>query len=81
MFRHPRDLPPGRQATYLRVVEDCRPNKAESFRIRWTVGGNRMKYFGVTYTPSADLITIKILLNSVISTPDAKFLGLDAKDF
>ena len=32
-------------------------------------------------TPAANLLTVKLLLNSVISTPGAKFLGLDLKDF
>ena len=32
-------------------------------------------------TPTADLLTVKLLLNSVISTPGAKFMTLDLKDF
>ena len=32
-------------------------------------------------TPTADLMTVKLLLNSVISTPGAKFVTLDIKDF
>ena len=32
-------------------------------------------------TPTANLLTVKLLLNSVVSTPGAKFLGLDLKDF
>ena len=32
-------------------------------------------------TPTESLLTIKLLLNSIISTTDAKFLGLDLEDF
>ena len=32
-------------------------------------------------TPTADLLTVKLLLNSVISTPGARFCTLDIKDF
>ena len=32
-------------------------------------------------TPTADLLTMKLLLNSVISTPGAKFMTLKIKDF
>ena len=32
-------------------------------------------------TPTANLLTVKLLLNSVVSTPGAKFLGLDLTDF
>ena len=32
-------------------------------------------------TPTASLFTVKMLLNSVISTKGAKFMTLDIKDF
>jgi hypothetical protein len=46
-----------------------------------TIGGNLLDYDGNTKTPIADLITMKILLNSVISTFKAKFLTIDIKNF
>jgi hypothetical protein len=44
-------------------------------------GGDRVHYPGDADTPTADLLTIKILLNSIISTPNAKFMTMDIKDF
>jgi hypothetical protein len=32
-------------------------------------------------TPTANLLTVKILINSIISLPGAKFMTLDIKDF
>ena len=32
-------------------------------------------------TPTADLLTVKLLLNSVISTEGARFMGIDIKNF
>ena len=32
-------------------------------------------------TPTAELLTIKLLLNSVISTPGAKFMTIDISNF
>ena len=32
-------------------------------------------------TPTADLLTVKLHLNSVISTPGARFMGIDIKNF
>ena len=32
-------------------------------------------------TATTDLLTIKLLLNSVVSTPGAKFMTIDIKDF
>ena len=40
-----------------------------------------MHYPGDCGTPTADLLTIKILLNSVISTPTAKFMTIDIKRY
>ena len=74
-------LPPNRHPTYLRIVADYRPHKAEPNRIRFTVGGNRIDYPGKVSTPTADLATVKILLNSVLSTPNARFMTVDIKDF
>jgi hypothetical protein len=38
-------------------------------------------YLGDAGTPTADLLTVKLLLNSIISTPNAKFMTMDIKDF
>jgi hypothetical protein len=45
------------------------------------MGGNLVNYPGDCRTPTADLLTVKLLLNSVISTSNAKFMTLDLKDF
>ncbi len=44
-------------------------------------GGDRVHYPGDAGTPTADLLTIKLLLNSIISTPNAKFMTMDINDF
>ncbi len=45
------------------------------------MGGNLINYPGNCGTPMADLLTVKLLLNSIISTPNAKFMSIDIKDF
>ena len=45
------------------------------------VGRNLIIYQGDTYTPNAEIVTPKILFNSVVSTKLAKFLGIDLKYF
>ena len=45
------------------------------------VGGNHLDYPGITATSCASLTTTKCLLNSTLSTPDAKFMVLDIKSF
>jgi len=60
---------------------DYRENKAEKHRTRLTVGGDRINYPEDCGTATADLLTVKLLLNSVISTRNAKFMTLDIKNF
>jgi hypothetical protein len=49
--------------------------------VRITVGGSLINYPGDCGTPTADLLTVKLLLNSVISTPGAKFMTMDISNF
>jgi hypothetical protein len=45
------------------------------------VGGDRINCPSNCVSPTADLLTIKLLLNSIVSTPNAKFFTMDIKDF
>ena len=74
-------VPPGRKVTYRRIVVDYRPLKTEPHRTRLTVGGDKIDYPGVVRTDTTDIITAKLLLNSVLSTPRARCCILDIKDF
>jgi hypothetical protein len=55
--------------------------KKDKYCMRVTMGGNLVKYPGDCRSPTADLITVKPLLNSIISMPHSKFMTLDHKDF
>jgi len=58
-----------------------RPMKKEVERTRLTVGGNLIDCPGDVSTKTANLTTAEILFNSVVSTPDAKFMGIELKNF
>ena len=45
------------------------------------MGGNLINYPNDCGTPTADLLTVKLMFNSIISTPNAKFMMIDIKDF
>jgi Reverse transcriptase (RNA-dependent DNA polymerase) len=75
------ELPQGRQATYPRFVCTERPQKTERNRTRLTLGGNLINYPGDVSVGTAELDTTKILLNSVVSTPEAKFCTADVTNF
>ena len=55
--------------------------KKEKERTRIIVGGNRLDYQGEVSTKTAGLKTIKVLLNSVVSSILAKFMTADVKNF
>jgi hypothetical protein len=82
-FIHKHDVPTERfkDVTYGRLVTSFRPEKEDPYRVRLTVGGNRIHFPGDCGTPTVDMLTVKILLNSVISTKGAKFMTIDIKDF
>jgi hypothetical protein len=75
------DIPKGRKVTYGSFVVDIKDHEEEKDRTRLTVGGNQIEYPGDKSTRTAGLTTAKILINSVISTPNAKFLVIDIKNF
>ena len=71
-------VPKGRPVTYARTVCTVRPEKEEKNRTRITAGGNLITdYPGNVSTETAGLETIKIHWNSVLSTPGAKWMGMD----
>ena len=49
------------------MVCDYRPLKTEKHRIQLTVGGDKLDYIDDTASPTASLIKMKMLINSVIS--------------
>ena len=67
--------------TYPKIVCDIRPSKAETHRTRITFGGNLLDYSGTLTTPTATITTTKCLFNSVVSSPAAKCVLADIKNF
>ena len=67
--------------TYVRVVVNYRPEKQDPNITRITVGGDRVNYPGYCGTPTVDILTIKLLLDSIVSTPGAKFMTIDVQFF
>jgi hypothetical protein len=76
-----RCIPKDRVVTYARIVIDHCPQKDDPNRVRRiTVGGNLIEYPYELTTRTANMVSTKIMWNSVISTPGAKFGGADIKN-
>ena len=80
-FIHARDKPRGRKTTYLNIVANIRPQKEDPYRIRFTVGRDRLDYPGPTATKTAKIQTANLLFNSKISTKGVRFMCIDLKYF
>ena len=80
-FIHARDKPRGRKTTYLNIVANIIPQKEDPYRIRFTIGGDRLDYPGRTATETAKIQTANLLFNSTISTKGGQFMCIELKDF
>ena len=74
-------VPAGRAVTYFTIVCNRKPHKADKEQVRLCAGGDRLPYDGEVRTPTADLTTVKVHINSTISTRKAKYTTLDVQNF
>ena len=71
-----------KNVTYGLITCLIRPEKTdEPNRTRLVAGSNRVHYPGDAGTPTAILLTVKLLINCIILTNGAKFMTMEFKDF
>ena len=63
------------------VVCEVKPKKDDPNRNYISVLGNRVRYPGDVVTPTGSLELLKLIINSTVSRPGARFLCFDIKDF
>ena len=73
--------PKDRRATYVRAVCGIIPQKIETHITIINVGGNLIDYTGEFSTPTSDLTTMKMHVNSVISEIKSQYMFMDVKYF
>lgn len=71
--------PVNRQASYYNPQLKIKSNR--TYRCRGTYGGNRSDYTGPKIAETAELTTVKMLINSCISDSDSEFMTADISDF
>jgi hypothetical protein len=69
-FIHKNEIPADRlkDLTYIKFVCNVQTEKKDPYRTRAMMGGNLINYPDDVGTPTANLLLIKIFLNSVILT-------------
>ena len=84
-FIHATDKPKDRVASYFNPICSIKikPEEPEGVkrRVRGTYGGNITDHIGAVTAEVADMATVKILFNAVVSEPNAYFSTADIKDF
>ena len=82
-FIYESDIPTKRKKdiTYGSFLCTVRPEKADPNRTRWVAGGDKCNYPCEVAMPTAEMLVDKILFNSVISTPGARFMTMDVSNF
>ena len=78
--------PKNKKVVYLKIVVDIWEHKAVKERVRivatpTAVRGGKVNYAGETTTRTVEVSTVKMHLQSVLSTPGAKYMTLDVSDF
>ena len=74
-------VPDGRKVTYMTIVCTHKPYRSDTEQVRICVGGEILVCKGNIKTLTENLTTVKILVNSTISTKNAKFMTMDIKNF
>ena len=63
------------------MVHKVKSTKADPNQTHITIGGNTINYTGDCGTKTASLKTIKLVLNSTLSMPGAKYMTMDLSNF
>jgi hypothetical protein len=83
VFIRRNDIPHNRKrdVTYMHVCVNYCLEKEDPNHTGVNVGGNLLHYPRDYSTPTIDMITVKLHLNSIISTKNAHYCTIDLKDF
>ena len=70
-----------KDVSYGRIVVNYIPQKEEPHRTILNVGSNLIDYVVDVSTPTADINTANLVINGTISTPGARYMCCDIKNF
>jgi hypothetical protein len=66
---------------HTKVVCEVRPTKDDPNQTSITIGRNTITYLGNCRTRTGSLESVKLVINSTLSTPDARFMSMDLSNF
>ena len=74
---HRHNVPTNKTISHIRMVAAFHTQKPDTHRIHITIRGNKISVKYHIRTPTADLSTAKIIINSTLSTRGARWAGFD----
>ena len=79
---HKSEIPKNKKVTYANMVCNFRPLKEEKYRVRLTIGGDKLHYAQETASPAANILDTVFSIKSTISDAckNAKFMTINIKD-
>ena len=80
-FVHPCTIHKAQKSTYIKLIASLQPLNPEIPLVQVTAGGDKFDYNRKTSSYPARLVTIKIYINSTISTYRVRYITLDIKYF
>ena len=80
-FIYRNKVPQGDEVTYCNIFCDIRPQKKDIRRVKITVKGLNITFYGSVSTPTSNLTTYKLHCNIFLSTPGSKYLVVDVNKF
>jgi hypothetical protein len=75
------NIPKERKITYGKIVCDYKSHKKERITHPANRAGDMLDYSGDVATSTADITTLKILINSTLSTADAAMMIMDIANY
>jgi hypothetical protein len=75
------NIPKDRKITYGKIVCDYNSHNKEKELVRLTVGVDIINYPSDLATPTADITTFNILINSTLSTENATMMMIHIKSY
>ena len=83
-FIDPAEKERGRTVSYMSMAPSLKPDASGDLtveRVRGSYGGNVTDYTGLRTANTASMVSVKTLMNAVVSDPNAKCMAADAKNF
>lgn len=76
-----KQIPTSIKVTYANEVCNYRPLKDDTYRVRLTVGWDKLPYPNDAGSPAANITEYKLMINNILSTTGEKIITINIKEY